>query len=340
MKKMIYPKHISKNDTIGITAPSDGVTDNLKLKRLDHAKINWKEKGYFVLETPSVRKSYAGKSANSLCQAKELESLFENKEVTYIIAAAGGDFLIEMLSEINWNKLEKNPKWFQGYSDITSINYILTTTYDIATVYASNCKDFGMNSWHSSLENNLKIIEGKKIIQTNFDLYEKEAKTMITGLEDYNLDTPVNYQIITKEKEITMTGRIIGGCIDCLISLCGTKFDHTKKFLEKYKEDGFIWYFDNAELTIEGLIRALWQLKQNGWFKYVKGFLFGRMFQETSYYNISLKDALLRILEEYQVPIITNMDFGHIPPRITIINGSMSTIQIHQNQMKFQMEEK
>ena len=35
---MIYPKFINKKDTIGICAPSDGITNKLKLKRLDNAK--------------------------------------------------------------------------------------------------------------------------------------------------------------------------------------------------------------------------------------------------------------------------------------------------------------
>ena len=35
---MIYPEFIKNGDYIGVTAPSDGVTDILDLKRLDNAK--------------------------------------------------------------------------------------------------------------------------------------------------------------------------------------------------------------------------------------------------------------------------------------------------------------
>lgn len=339
-EKMIYPKKLFQGTTIGITAPSDGIVDSIKQKRLEHAKQMFQKKGYNILETSHVRHSEKGKSAESLIQAKELESLFQNSQVNYIIAAAGGDFLLEILPYINWNVIKENPKWLQGYSDITFLLFILTTKYDIATVYASNVKDFGMNTWHESLENNLKLLEGNNILQRNFEFYEKEAIPYITGTENYNLTNPVNYQMITKEKEVEIKGRIIGGCIDCLVSLCGTEFDATKEFIENYKTDGIIWYFDNAELTMEGLTRALWQLKQNGWFQYVKGFLFGRMITENSYYAISKEEVLLNMLGEYQVPIISDMDFGHVPPRITIINGAFVTLQMKKNKMKILMEEK
>ena len=39
-------------------------------------------------------------------------------------------------------------------------------------------------------------------------------------------------------------GRMLGGCIDILSLICGTKYDKVKEFNEKYKEDGIVWYFD------------------------------------------------------------------------------------------------
>ena len=41
---MIYPKFISKGDLIGVPAPSDGVTDIGKVKRLEYALKNLADK--------------------------------------------------------------------------------------------------------------------------------------------------------------------------------------------------------------------------------------------------------------------------------------------------------
>ncbi len=35
-----------------------------------------------------------------------------------------------------------------------------------------------------------------------------------------------------------------GGCVDCLVNLLGTKYDHVKAFTERYQDDGFIWFLE------------------------------------------------------------------------------------------------
>lgn len=39
-----------------------------------------------------------------------------------------------------------------------------------------------------------------------------------------------------------MKGRIIGGCIDVILSLIGTKHDKINQFIEKYKNDRIIFF--------------------------------------------------------------------------------------------------
>lgn len=319
---MIYPQFLKENDTIGITAPSDGVTEEIDIYRLNNAIKKFEQLNYKVKETPSVRKSEKGKSAPSKIQAKELEDLFKDKDVKLIICAGGGDFLLEMLSEVNLETVKKNPKWLQGYSDPTGLLYTITTNLDIATIYADNFKGFGMENWHKSLENNLEILKGNLITQESFEKYESTKAERIIGNEGYNLDTNVKWENLNS-KEINITGRMIGGCIDILSELFGTRFDKTKDFIQRYKEDGIVWYFDNCELTSESLIRTLWKFKDNGWFKYSNGIIFGRSGLEQSCYDISFKEAIIRCLGDLNIPIIINADVGHVSPRMAIINGAI-----------------
>ena len=319
---MIYPKFLKENDWIGITAPSDGVTEEIDIYRLNNAIKKIEQLNYKVKETPSVRKSEKGKSAPSKIQAKELEDLFKDEEVKLIMCVGGGDFLLEMLSEVNFEVIKNNPKWLQGYSDPTGLLFTITTNLDIATIYADNFKGFGMENWHKSLENNLKILEGNIITQESFEKYESTRAERIIGNEGYNLDTDVKWENLNS-KEINITGRMIGGCIDILSELFGTSFDRTKDFIQKYKEDGIVWYFDNCELTSESLIRTLWKFKDNDWFKYTNGIIFGRSGLEQSCYDISFKEAIIRSLGDLNIPIIINADVGHVSPRMTIINGAI-----------------
>lgn len=324
---MIYPQFIKKGDTIGVAAPSDGITEELKVKRLDNAIKKMNDYGYKIIETASVRKSKKGKSNESSIQSKELENLFLNKDINAIICASGGDFLLEMLPYFDFSKVLKNPKWIQGYSDPTGLLFTITTNLDIATIYADNFKTFGMSKWHESLFNNLSILEGNIVPQNSFPKYEDEDIPYATGLEGYNLTKEVKWHNVNGENELVIKGRIIGGCLDLLTELFGTKYDKTKEFIEKYKNDGIIWYFDNCELTSEGLIRTLWKFRDNGWFEHCKGILFGRSLTNSSYYDITFEEAILHSLKDLDIPIITDMDFGHISPRMTIINGAIATIK-------------
>ena len=280
---------------------------------------------YKIKETDSVRKSIKGKSAPSKIQAKELEELYKDEDVKSIICVGGGDFLLEMLPEIDFYIVKNNPKWLQGYSDPTGLLFTITTNFDIATIYADNFKAFGMEPWHKSLKNNLEILKGNIVKQESFDMYESSRTEKIIGNEGYNLDRPIMWENINSE-DVNVTGRIIGGCIDVISELFGTRFDKTKDFIQKYKEDGIVWYFDNCELTSEGLIRTLWKFKDNGWFEYSKGIIFGRSGLEASWYNISFKEAVTRVLGDLNIPIIINADIGHVAPRMTIINGAMCNI--------------
>ena len=334
---MIYPEFLKEHDIIGVTAPSDGITDEVKLKRLDNAIKNFDSRGSNIKETPNVRCSFKGRSSSSKERADELESLYKDDNVKAIICASGGDFLLEMLSEVDLNTIKDNPKWLQGNSDPTGLLFTITTNLDIATVYSDNFGCFGMEPWHKSLENNLEILKGNIIEQTSFSKYEEDKK-LITGLEPFNLTKKVYWKNLNNEEVINIKGRMIGGCLDLITELFGTRFDNTKAFLEKYKDDGIIWYFDVCELSSESLIRTLWKLKDNGYFKYTKGILFSRVYACNSYYDITYEEAIYESLKDLNIPIIINADIGHVSPRMTIINGAIATITSSKGKGKIKFE--
>jgi len=333
---MIIPKFLKENDTIGVTAVSDGIVKKEKLYRLDNAISNLENYGFNIKETSNVRTSEKGRSSSSFERARQLEGLFVDNEVGAIICASGGDFLLEMLSEIDFSKIKDNPKWIQGYSDPTGLLYTITTNLDIATIYSDNFCAFGMKIWHKSLENNLEILKGNLVIQNSFEKYEKEHTEYIIGDEEYNLTENVYWEILGNKNIINVSGRMIGGCIDIINDLFGTRFDKTKEFIDRYKDDGIIWYFENCEMSNNQLIRTFWKLKDNGYFKYTKCIIFGRSASDMSYYDISFRDAVMDSFRDLDIPIIINADIGHISPRMTIINGAIACIEVKDGKGKIE----
>lgn len=327
---MIYPEFIKKGDTIGIIAPSAGSENEIDIKKLNMAEEKLKDLGFTIEETENCRKDTGtGRSSSKEERAKQLNQLFIEEKTKAIIGLAGGEFLIEMLPYVNFKNILNNPKWMQGYSDITGLLFPITTMLDIATIYSNNFKTFAMKNWHRSIKENLEILQGNLIKQYSYDLYEDIRAERINGDEPYNLTEKVIWEGINEEENIKMQGRMIGGCLDVILCLIGTKYDNTKNFIEKYKKDGIIWFLDNCELSSESLVRAMFQLKEAGYFKYTKGIVFGRSGIEKSCYNISFKNAIKSSLEELNVPIIINADIGHKPPQMTIINGTIARIELN-----------
>lgn len=335
---MIYPKFVKNGDTIGVTAPSDGRTKAIDLKRLDKAKENFNRRGFTIIETPNVRSSQQGRSSSNQERVKQLLSLYLNKEVSWIISSNGGDFLMEILPDIDWEIITSNVKWFQGFSDNTFLTYTITTNFDIATIYGTNIGAFGMKDWHESLINNLKVVEGKLFSQTNYKEYQSGFIDYKTGEEGYQLDSKVEWLVLTGEDSVSFEGRLMGGCLDVLLNIVGTKYDKTKEFIEKYKSDGIVWYLENCELSSESLIRGLLQLREAGWFDRAKGFIFGRTLTRKSFYDIPYEEALFTILGKLGVPIIVEADFGHLPPQMTIINGSYAKIKLENGEGEMRLE--
>lgn len=335
---MIYPEFLKEHDVIGVTAPSAGSENELDIKRLNLATRNLNNLGYGVKETSNCRTDINGRSSSETDRAKQVEELFLDPNVKAIIGLSGGDFLVEMLSYVNLDNIKKHPKWFQGYSDITGLSYTITTNLDIATLYGNNFKIFAMEEWHRSIKENLEILKGNMIIQNSYDKYEEERVEKIVGNEGYNLDSTVEWKNLKDEKSIELKGRMLGGCLDVILCLIGTKFDNTRNFINKYKDDGIIWFFDNYGLTSEGIIRSMWQLKEAGYFRYTKGIIFGRSATEESCYDIAFKDAVETSLKDINVPIIINADIGHKLPQMTIINGAIAKIKSEKGKGSIEFE--
>ena len=314
---MLYPRFLEKNDIIGIIAPSQGVGDHLESFKKSIKTLE--EYGYKIKETASVRNK-GMVSTTGEKRSQEIDEVITDKNVKMIICASGGDFLLEMLPTINWKNIKQNPKWIMGYSDPTALLYITTTKLDIATIYGCNAGSFDQTNLHECLKNNLKILSGNILTQKSFDLYQKG---WLEESDGYNLTEPVYWEDLNGE--VNIQGRIIGGCLDCLKDIIGTPYDYTKKFIEKYKDDGFIWYFDVCELSVEEFYRTLFQMKEAGWFEYIKGVVVGRVAVPRCFYkDFSYQDALKKIFPN--IPLIFNADIGHVPPKMTIINGSIAKV--------------
>ena len=335
---MIYPNFLKENNCIGVPAPSAGAGVEPKQNKMKKAKDTLEKQNYKLTLSKNIFSFEKGRSAPAKVRAEEINEMFENKDIDFILCSNGGDFLVEILPFVKFELLKNNPKFVAGFSDPTGLLYPITSKYDIATIYGQNFNSFGMDKMHKTQEDFLEIIKGKNVEQYSCDLYENGYQEKITGTEYYNLTEPVYWKTLD-EKEAHIEGRIIGGCFDIISELAGTKYDGMPEFNEKYKDDGIIWYFDNCEITMEETIRTLWKFNELGYFKYCKGIIFGRFGVETTFYGYDTKTCLQdSVISKLNIPIIYDADFSHKSPCLNVINGAIAKIDLEDGKGKISFE--
>ena len=312
---MIYPVFAKKNDVLGVCAPSAGVGG--KLEEYERSLGVLESRGYRVKETASVRNSGVV-SADARTRADEFMSLVLDENIRSILCATGGDFMMEMLPHFDFSAIAAHPKWIQGYSDVTNILYPVTTLCDIATVYGCNAAGYDDVPLHEYQKTSLDFLSGNISQQHSFDLFRR-------GFEgDY--DVPVSYN--TPNGDFTATGRLLGGCLDVLSdTIAGTRFDGTRRFIERYRGDGVIWYFDVFSKSSEQVALALWQLSELGWFEKASAFVFGRVCFPSTTVDMTYEEAAVRVLGK-NANIVTNFDVGHVAPKMTMINGAKAVLTV------------
>ncbi|WP_025784369.1 S66 peptidase family protein [Sporosarcina sp. D27] len=321
-----YPT-LEMNVTIGVTAPSSGVPSELH-ELLNSAIKSMERKGFNIISDETVWTQYKAKSAPSKKRAEEFNNMMLNEDIQLIIPPWGGELLIETLEYIDFEKIQS--KWVLGYSDISTLLLAITLKTGVATAHGTNLVDLrGEYSddttamWHSVLSTKT----GESILQHSSEKYQKEWQHDNPTPYIFNL-TEQTYWKSTEDEKVNMQGRLLGGCIDTISHLVGTPFGDIKNFRKNYIEgDSIIWYFENCDSSSTDLRRALLQMKFAGWFENCTGIMFGRSPANTPVENYTVEDVYNELSNELQIPILYDIDCGHVPPQITLINGAYAQVE-------------
>ena len=119
-----------------------------------------------------------------------------------------------------------------------------------------------------------------------------------------------------------------------MVNLSGTRFDKTKEFAERYGQDGIIWFFEACDLNVFAIRRAMWQLQETGWFRFVKGFLIGRPSNGEEMMGLNAYDAVLEVAGKENVPVVMDVDLGHLPPMMPLVVGSLADVTVLGNRIE------
>jgi muramoyltetrapeptide carboxypeptidase LdcA involved in peptidoglycan recycling len=284
---MRYPRFLKEKGTIGLIAPSFGCGTEPYKTAFENAQRKWKEQGFLLDIGPNcyAQKGVGISNTPEKC-GKELTEYYLRKENDCLISCGGGELMCEILNYVDFDRVaEAEPKWYMGYSDNTNMTFLLATLCDTASIYGPCAAAFGMEPWHPAVSDAFSLLKGEKLTFESYGMWEKESlKDEAHPLVPYHCTQPLEIRMFApgnaggflETEEMEMEGRLLGGCMDCLVNFPGTKFDKVIPFAERYGEDGILWFLEACDLNVFAIRRAMWQMENAGWFRYVKGFVIGR----------------------------------------------------------------
>jgi len=324
-----YPNRIN-NLKIGIPAISDGSNEkmNIMMDFLKSTHISYEC-------SPFIFNSNKQVSSNAESRAESFMEMWNDSGINYILSAFGGEFCMEILSYICNHKEDfiKNKKWFQGFSDASFLSYFLTTNYNLATIYHYNAEDYGSVRNIEKIKYMLDII---KKIENNYIFEQFSSKEHV---DDYSREIDDSHLKTHKTlprcsiREVDFSGIMIGGWIEAISTILGTKYDNTINFCKQFDE-GIIWYIDNCELTSPMLRRKLWQMKEAGYFDNCNGILIGRQPDDDFDGDYSYQNSINDTFQDLNIPVIEDIDIGHFFPQWFIVNGSYANVNYNNGKVK------
>lgn len=323
-----YPAPLQPGDRIGVTAPSSGVPAALR-GRLDFAAEHLRGRGYDVVAGGCMDGSGIV-SAPARERAEELGRMLTDPAIRAVVPPWGGELAVEVLPHLDWDALRAaEPTWLIGYSDISTLLLPLTTLAGTATVHGQNLMDtpyrvpVPLLSWLDVITRpaGTRLSQGAATHHraTGFDRWEDDPTPT-----EFTLDTPGTWRLLDPGMgDVQVSGRLIGGCIETVSVLAGTPYGDLPTFAAEHAPEGLIVYVEASGDAAPDIARDLWRLRLAGWFDRANAVLVGRT-RAPDGAGFSQVDAVCSALAGIDLPVVLDVDCGHVPPHLALVNGALA----------------
>ena len=330
----LYPAPLRPGSRIAVTAPSSGVLPPLH-PRLDLNLAHLRAQGFIVEEGDCLRDEQLSASAPADARATELMHLLLRDDIDAVFPPWGGELAIELLDRLDWPALQHvRPKWLIGYSDTSTLMLALTLRLGWASAHGPCLMDLAPGQVDALTHGALAVLftsAAGRVTQRQSDRWQsKWTDFAVVPGTTYSLTEPTQWRCLNRpvDPPLRFRGRLIGGCIDMLMHLAGSDFGNVPQFVQRCGAEGAILYLENAEMSPTELVRALHRLRWAGWFDGLTGLLIGRSAapDTTGADELRYTHALQRELGGLPCPVLVDVDIGHLPPQLMLVNGALADV--------------
>jgi muramoyltetrapeptide carboxypeptidase LdcA involved in peptidoglycan recycling len=321
-----FPAPLKRGDRIGVTSPSAGVAGP-GAERIEFC-VRWlRDAGFDVvvgnaMDGTGITAGPAGE------RAAELTAMLCDPTIRCVLPPWGGETAIDLVDLLDWDALSAaEPTWLVGFSDLSTLLLPITTRLGWATMHGDNLADTpyavpdGLLSWldiaagpgpHRQRDSGL-VADWWRFAE---DPQATQWKSVGAG-----------QWTLHGADSVHVSGRLVGGCVETLSSLAGTPYGDVSAFGRRHAEDGLIVYLEAAEDEAATICRNLHGLRLAGWFEHARAVLVGRT-RAPDHSKLTQREAVLDALGRLNLPVVFDLEIGHVPPHLPLVNGALATLTV------------
>jgi muramoyltetrapeptide carboxypeptidase len=302
--QIVRPKALRRGDTISVVAPAGPVVR----ERVEKAFAYLQSLGYRIKTHGDVFRKSGYLAGDDSTRAGELLDAFADPESNAVWCVRGGYGVARILARLDYELVQRYPKVFVGFSDITGLHLAFQNLTGLVTFHGPNLQDgFGAAEPMSST--------------TEAALWRTIApvKTEASGLQLTTFaESGANGVALRAIRPGVANGRLTGGNLSVLAGLLGTPYE--------VDTADRILFLEDVNEEVYRVDRYLAQLALAGKLRDAAGIMLGGFTYDEAK-DPNAESALAALMDEYfgalDVPVLAGLPAGHQRENWTLPIGGL-----------------
>jgi muramoyltetrapeptide carboxypeptidase len=285
------PKPLFPGARVALVAPAGPVPP----ERLEPAVKSVENLGLQPVIYESCRSRHGYFAGDDRLRADDLNRAFADREIDGILCIRGGYGSQRLMNLIDFDLIRRNPKYFSGYSDITTL-HIMINQY---------C---GFVTYHTPMPST-------ELYRGTDDYTLSYIKNLMYGISLEQLNNPEGYPLKTLTGGCAR-GILTGGNLSLVVSSLGTPYEIDTK--------GKILFLEDVDEEPYSVDRMLLQLKNAGKFRDCAGIILGyytNCAAKQPEQSLTLDEVFEELLVPEQKPTVMDLACGHSLPSMSLPLG-------------------
>jgi muramoyltetrapeptide carboxypeptidase len=300
-RDLIKPPYLKKGDTIMILAPAGRIKNKSSIDAGIKLANHWGLVVFLGNHLFTQNHTFAGTEEQRL---EDLQKALDDPSIKAIWAARGGYGAVRIIDDIDFTEFERNPKWVIGYSDITVLHNKLN----------------GMG--YASIQGQMPL---------TLDLEDPVQKPSIVSLKKALFGKKLKYKLEsnTRNRPGEGSGVLVGGNLSIVYSMLGSDTE--------LDMDGKVLFVEDVGEALYHIDRMMISLKRAGYFENCKGLIVGDFRlkkNEGNSFGESLEDIMMRVVKDYDFPVIFDFPAGHLDDNRALIFGNPVELKVTEKKAK------